>query len=327
MPFRPLIPEDRVHLEKLLRNNPYKQNHIQYQKLNVDSLVQFHLDSIYAQSADPDSPVWFFERSGRYGLMGIKSSKVYSEFFGEYVFSLDPVITYQLRPDEKTEILRTTGDLLETRSARIVWVKVDENEGDLVRCFAQLGSDYCGTSLRMARWLNETLLPEVNPDIRIREAEWRDLSILRSIAGESHEHSHFLRDPNLPEGMKWKIFPSYLNRCFGEQNRPFLVAEGENKQLLGFSLLYTPTKQKELLGQTVGIVDFIGVDKQVHGKGIGSTLLAYSFKLLQEKGYSLVELKTMLDNLKAVGFYQRYGFRILSVEMHFSFGSTAAKWL
>lgn len=327
MPLSSLTPSDRPVIEKLLRENPYKDSQIQFQKLDTDKLVAFHTETLIAQASNPDTPTWLFKRGGHIGLIGVRRSEIHSDFFGLPVFSIEPVISYALRSDEKREILSAAGDVLGCKGARVVWGKCDENEGDVPKCFFQVGADYCGTTIRMSRWLDSTCIPSSSEGLRIREVTRDDLPALRQIAGEGHTHSHFLRDPNLPEEKKPEVFPTYMCRCYGQPNRPFLTAEDETGKLVGFSLLLCPSNQMERLGQTVGIVDFIVTDPATRNRGVGSSLLSVSFDILRERGYGLVELKTMLDNRHAITFYQKYGFRILSAEMNFSIGSTVTRWM
>ncbi len=326
MPLRLLTPSDRPLLEKLLAGNPFKGSQIQFQKLDADKLVAFHSASILSQASDPESPVWIFERGGHLGLVGIRKSDIHSSFFGLPVFSIEPVISYLLRADEKRELVCSIGDILESKGARVVWGKCDENEGDLPKCFFQVGADYCGTTIRMSRWMDTSQTASHSEGIRIREVTREDLPALRRIAAEGHTHSHFLRDPNLPEERKLEVFPAYMTRCFGQTNRPFLTAEDERGELLGFSLLLCPSNQMERLGQTIGIVDFIVIHPEARNRGVGSSLLGASYTVLRDHGYNLIELKTMLDNLNAITFYQKHGFRILSAEMNFSIGSTVTRW-
>jgi ribosomal protein S18 acetylase RimI-like enzyme len=164
------------------------------------------------------------------------------------------------------------------------------------------------------------------PRVRLRAAEPEDLHPLMEMARQSHHFSHFFRDPYLPKEAKREIFSAYLARSFGQENRPILVAEDEQGGLTGFSLLLCPAKQEERIGQTVGIVDFMVVKEETKGQGIGGQLLTASFAELMARGYRYVELKTMLENIPALNFYQRHGLRILSAEMHFSFGGGASRW-
>lgn len=327
MTHRPLQPDDRPVLEALLRNNPYKQIQIQLQELDPHKLVQFHTESILSQSEDPDSPIWLFERGERFGIIGCHFCETHSSFFDVPIYSIEPVVTYRLRTEEKLELFSHIGDILEARGARIVWGKCEDQEGDLASCLIQMGGAFCGTGVRLSRKISDKNRPAANPALQIRFAHPEDLPALKLLAGRNHTHSHFFRDPNLPDERKKNIFPSYLEKCYGQPHRPLLAACGENNEILGFSLLLCPARQEEKLGQTVGIVDFIVVRTDLHGQGVGSSLLAASLDLLEERGYRYVELKTMLDNFQAINFYQKQGFRLLSAEMHFSIGGILGKWM
>jgi ribosomal protein S18 acetylase RimI-like enzyme len=271
-----------------------------------------------------ESPVFVFESGGRSALAGFHPSSYHTDFFGISVVSIDPLIFYNLESREKVTCLREIGFLLETRvKPSIVWSRCDESEGDLVRCFAEFGGEYCGTSVRMSQWMNAVKCPEVVDGISVREAEDADRKTLGAVAENSHRHSHFFRDPFLPKERTAELFPSYLEGCIGKDPYTCLVAEDEEGRAIGFSLLLCPNPdgQKRRIGRSVGIIDFIAVEPGTQRKGIGKILLARSFEEFHERGYELVELKTMLDNRQAIGFYQRYGFRVLTTEMLFSFRS------
>jgi ribosomal protein S18 acetylase RimI-like enzyme len=325
MLMHPLSPADRPLLEDLVRGNPFKETQLSFQGMDPEKLVAFHTSRILEQASHPDYPVWVWESGGRTSVWGISPSETHSTFFGIPVFSIEPVLSYKLRPQEKRDILGQIGEILETKGARVVWAKCDENEGDLVRCYASLGAEYCGTTLRMSRRLAPLESGGSASGLRVRPAREEDLEGLKGLAASSHHHSHFFRDPALPRDRKRDVFPSYLERCYGQENRPLMVAE-DDAGLAGFSLLLCPARQMERLGQTIGIVDFIAVDQTRQGQGIGARLLAESFSTLMERGYRHVELKTMLDNIQGVAFYQKFGFRILSAEINFSIGSRIPKW-
>ena len=72
------------------------------------------------------------------------------------------------------------------------------------------------------------------------------------------------------------------------------------------------------MGRRIGIVDFTAVNEERQGAGVGGRLLRESLARLFAAGYEWVELKTMLDNLQAVSFYEKNGFRLISAEMYFS---------
>jgi len=321
MSLRPLQPEERKRVERLLDRNPFKEDQLRFQSLDREKLVRFHADKILRQAGGGESAVFIAENDGRTGLIGFHPSPFHSLFFGKSVFSIEPVITYAMTGREKLEFLREVQSRLEKEfSPEIVWFKCDEAEGEWVRLLSLLGGEYCGASIRMSLWLGKRQCPNLSQDIVIREAKATDVASLKEVAGLSHQRSHFFRDPHLPHVRKAELFPHYLEDCLERTRFPCLLAEDGWGKTLGFSLLITPRGQEETIGRRIGIVDFIAVMPEAQGKGVGKSLLTESLSVLERKGFELAELKTMLENRRAIGFYQRYGFRILSSEMHFSFG-------
>ena len=55
-------------------------------------------------------------------------------------------------------------------------------------------------------------------------------------------------------------------------------------------------------------VEYIVVDPDHLGKGIGTALLAYAEVLAKKKGFSETTLDTLSDNIRAQGFYEYMGY-------------------
>lgn len=322
MSLRPLEPNDRDSIDRLLRDNPFKDDQVLFQKLDRDLLAQFHCSGLLDRVENADSPVFVYSSGEKTALVGFRPSPYHTDFFGMPVVSIDPLIFYNLGSVEKAACLADLGSLLRAGvKPGVVWSKCDESEGDLVRCFAETGGEYCGTSVRMSQWMSAVELPESVDGIVVKKAEDGDRKTLGRVAAGSHKHSHFFRDPFLPKERVAELFPTYLVGCMNREPYTCLVAEEGGGRTIGFSLLLCPNpdSQRRRIGRSVGIIDFIAVDPDTQRKGIGKTLLTHSLDELHRRGYELVELKTMLDNRQAIGFYQKYGFRILTTEMLFSF--------
>jgi len=60
-------------------------------------------------------------------------------------------------------------------------------------------------------------------------------------------------------------------------------------------------------------VPFLFVSPKMQGQGIGSALLRRVESLLELQGAGSVNLETPADNVRAVRFYQRQGYRILAM--------------
>jgi len=61
--------------------------------------------------------------------------------------------------------------------------------------------------------------------------------------------------------------------------------------------------------------ELVTLDATVPGRGIGTALVAGLARLLQAQGVATLRLTTTNDNLTALHFYQRRGFRIVAVHV------------
>lgn len=320
MRIRPLEAADADTIGRLLRENPYKQAQIAFQKLDADRLAGFHRDRSMRRAGSQIAPIWVCQGAAGWGAIGVSKVESHSAFFDILAFSIDFCLTYRLSSPEKKMLVAEAVRWADIQGATVLWARTDEEEPGLPGVLCAAGAEYCGSSVRLCTWYAGQKAGSPVEGIRVRAAVELDREALRRVAGASHEHSHFFRDPFLPEEKKQELFPRYLEKSMGQANRPLLVAESESGELLGFSLLLCPEGQEEQMGRRVGIVDFIAVHPNAQGQGVGRVLLNASFDALAARGYLCVELKTMMDNLNALAFYQKYGFRPVSVEMHFSRG-------
>lgn len=58
-----------------------------------------------------------------------------------------------------------------------------------------------------------------------------------------------------------------------------------------------------------GRLHFIVLDKAFRGRGISDTLLQYALDQMKQRGFTVVELITRVDNISAQKLYQRFGFK------------------
>ncbi|MFH1448759.1 MAG: GNAT family N-acetyltransferase [Candidatus Micrarchaeota archaeon] len=80
----------------------------------------------------------------------------------------------------------------------------------------------------------------------------------------------------------------------------------------------------ELKGKVVGFVDIrlwktsalisgIATDSKTRGKGIGTALIRRSIDFARKKGKFEIELKVIVQNIRAVSFYKKEGFTVFSM--------------
>ena len=62
-------------------------------------------------------------------------------------------------------------------------------------------------------------------------------------------------------------------------------------------------------------MEILTLNSTLEGEGIGSSLMLNAIEAARNQGCHRIWLTTTNDNLKAVGFYQRLGFRMIAVNL------------
>jgi ribosomal-protein-alanine N-acetyltransferase len=123
--------------------------------------------------------------------------------------------------------------------------------------------------------------------LRVRTFEPIDMFSVIKLASET-----------LPE----RYNPSLFNFFYETYPKGFIVAEKDRK-IVGFiiGVEIKPEKGKILM---------LSVLEKYRRQGIGSELLVEYLKSISDKKVKTVSLEVRTDNIKAIKFYQRYGFKI-----------------
>lgn len=79
----------------------------------------------------------------------------------------------------------------------------------------------------------------------------------------------------------------------------------DNKQIIGLVTYVIKDYENE--------IEIISLDSLIEGKGIGSALIEKVENIAKQKQIHIVSLITTNDNLNALKFYQKRGYRIISV--------------
>lgn len=89
-----------------------------------------------------------------------------------------------------------------------------------------------------------------------------------------------------------------------------MLAEDRDGEIFGaYMLIATRPKTAELMN--------IAVREDKQGKGLGKLLLEHAIAFSMDHGYKLLEVGTGNSSLGQLGFYQKYGFRLVGVEVDY----------
>jgi len=145
---------------------------------------------------------------------------------------------------------------------------------------------------------------EVNPSILVRDIQSSDEDSVLKIAETAFVYSRFHLDPNitkkLADNIKREWIDSYLKKRRGER---LLIAEVDN-QPIGFLALLSTGENK-----TTGVIDLIGVAKNMRGRGVGKSLVKYHIQDGYGK-YSNLIVGTQISNIPSMRLYMQCGYDI-----------------
>lgn len=150
--------------------------------------------------------------------------------------------------------------------------------------------------------------PVLNADssVTVRDIESKDRSAVLDIAGSSFVYSRFHLDPLIPKALADTVKREWIaNYIRGRRGERLLVAELNGGPAGFLALLVTSVPEK------TGVIDLIGVDKHLQGRGIGRRLVEYHIQDSVGK-YSRLIVGTQIANIPSVNLYARCGYHVTS---------------
>lgn len=145
-------------------------------------------------------------------------------------------------------------------------------------------------------------ISSANSNIIIRDVRHEDEAEVLEIAESSFVYSRFHLDPSVSKELANKIkrewIANYISKQRGER---LLVAEVDGKPAGFLALLVTNEK--------VGVIDLIGVDKNMQAQGIGKRLVQFHINDAVKK-YSSLLVGTQIANIPSMRLYQNCGYNI-----------------
>ncbi len=147
---------------------------------------------------------------------------------------------------------------------------------------------------------------------QVRAATPSDLPRLQDLIAASHVHSHFFSGPFPGRDLGRILFRAWIADCLASAAYRVWVLE-EQDGVAGFVSFLRSAALAEIVGGPVGIVDFLAVDPERQGRGLGQHLLVQALAELA-KDCNLLELRTALQNLSAQRLYERFGFRMVGAD-------------
>lgn len=318
----PLYPRDRAEVIRLFTQYPYKTWQKRVQGIDPHRLAQLLWDLAEPQFGRPRTitgVAWRQEPREAVGFIMMAPHAWHSEVFSRSMGRILHLVNY-VEPATVGRLLLDSL-LADARRAGIEHLacRVDGQDWPNVHLLESYGFQCVDCSLKLARRLDD--LPATNAespdDIEIRPFEPPDLEALQQIAARSHTYNHFFNDPHLPRDRAKVLFQQWLARCAGGAASSILVAADADAQIVGFVTVLSSAALARVVGVSVGIIDYIVVDRSRERQGIGRRLLRAALRSLARDGHQWVELRASQDNYQALAFYCANRFQIVGSDIIF----------
>jgi ribosomal protein S18 acetylase RimI-like enzyme len=316
----PLTESDRDAIVPLLARYPFKEWQKRVQELDADRLARLLWDLLRQRIQRPEARGWVAWRKQpreAVGLGLVAPHPEHSRVFGLPMGRIEDLVNY-VEPETVGPLLldRLLEDARELGLGHLA-CRVDGHDWANVQMLEAAGFHCVDCSLKLARRLDGTgRRPVANAGVRIRPWAPADMPHIQRIAAESHTRNHFYNDPSLNRERAEALFRDWVERCARGLAHFLLVAEDKSGYVDGFVIALTNGRLARMVGVRIGIIDYIVVDREAAGRGIGRALLAEAMDRLAQE-HTWVELRTSQDNYGAVGFYTAAGFRLLASDFLF----------
>jgi len=150
----------------------------------------------------------------------------------------------------------------------------------------------------------------------IRYATATDAVALSQLGADTFRAAYSeANDPRMVEGYIADHYSPAIQRAELRDDRLIYLVAEIDAHLAGFVLLRTDQSHPDVEGTSPIRLARIYVDTPHLGVGLGSALMARCIEECRMRGHDLLWLGVWERNLKAIGFYERWGFTPVGVEV------------
>lgn len=132
----------------------------------------------------------------------------------------------------------------------------------------------------------------------VREAIFEDIPMLKSMVKGLFKDSRFYNDPFFTKKEADKVYQAWIENSLNYKAVKIFLVED-----CGFIACKRLTENK-------GDIPLIGVVPKAQNKGFGSGLMQEAFKWFNELKIKTVTVRTQINNITAMSFYNKMGFNV-----------------
>lgn len=212
--------------------------------------------------------------------------------------------------ETETETGSRSGELADTVRAHMggqreamYYAKVETTHVACVRALMSAGLYVADVSVTLRH--ERTAKPGGASEYQVREVTPPDHEAVLDIAGSCFRYSRFHLDPAIPretaDRIKRTWVESYVQRSRGD--RLFVASDGGRP--VGFLAALTMSRD----GETVAVIDLVGVAAAAQRRGIGRSLARHFLKFYH--ACDAAEVGTQAANVPSLRLYESFGFSIV----------------
>lgn len=124
-----------------------------------------------------------------------------------------------------------------------------------------------------------------------------------NIASNSFQYSRFYNDPLLPQELAKNIYVHWTQSSFSQENKYFVLCERES-EIAGYMIFS--------IRENIASVELIAVHKDFQRKKVGESLINKIEEYVLNKGIRLIKVGTQVNNISAIQFYTKMGFKYVN---------------
>jgi dTDP-4-amino-4,6-dideoxy-D-galactose acyltransferase len=198
------------------------------------------------------------------------------------------------------------------------YAKIPMSNVKAIEAFSRLGFYAVDTSVTFQRGSDPPADQTTPAGVEVRRGNGPECDAAREIAGRCMVFSRFHVDPAFGVAIGDTVNRAWMQSyCDGARGEETLVALADGR-VVGFNAIL----RSSVDGSPCRVVDLIGVDDQLRGRGVGQALMRQFIADTLGMGVHCMRVTTQASNIPAVNLYERNGFRLAesTLVMHRHFG-------
>ena len=319
---------DLAAARALLEQYPHKREQQAAQRLDRGRLLDFFMRDLEA-GLEGSAPHWIAEEGGEpVALAGLAPDHWHGEVYGLKMGHVRPWVN-TVNPQNGAPLLDQALAEARRQDYQHLSVRVDGADFRNLHLMEAHGFRLIDVSLKFSRPLPlgaaniaEPPLAQTN-GLRVGIAEPNDRQWIRTLGSRTHGATHYLNDPDLPRDKTRELFARWLDRCIERLAYRIYTLKDADGRGLGFVTYLRNRAFAEALGRAPLILDFILLDPELRGQGVGPWFMEQTLPRESDQEFDYCELRTSAHNPSAVACYEKLGFCLCASDFVLSIGRSS----